>query len=51
MNGDKIGIAIIVVWRLAAKNVLVQILPAIFRNASRIFDFDLPTRAGYQAAT
>ena len=45
------GIAIIVVWRIVAKQTFLRTLPFIFRAASRVFDFDLPTRAGYQAAT
>jgi hypothetical protein len=46
-----VGIFGIVVWRLFAKALFLRTLPPIFRGAARLFDFDLPTRAGYQPAT
>jgi hypothetical protein len=38
-------------WRLLAKSTLLTILPPIFRASSRAFDFTLPTRKHYTAAT
>jgi hypothetical protein len=38
-------------WRLVAKNILIRILPPIFRATSVIFDVELPARKHYQQAT
>lgn len=45
------GIAFIVVWRLAAKTILLRSLPPLFRAASNITNIPLPTRGHYMAAT
>ncbi|RSH95324.1 hypothetical protein EHS25_000411 [Saitozyma podzolica] len=46
-----IGIGIIFAWRLLAKATLLRVLPPIFRFTAKLFDFDLPTRRFYKAAT
>jgi hypothetical protein len=45
------GIGLLFIWRLIAKSTLLKILPPIFRASSRIFEFNLPTRKHYTAAT
>jgi hypothetical protein len=45
------GIGLVFAWRLLAKATLLTILPPIFRASSRIFEFNLPTRKHYTAAT
>lgn len=46
-----LGIGIIFAWRLLAKATLLRVLPPIFRFTANLFDFDLPTRRFYKAAT
>lgn len=46
-----IGLSIIFAWRLVVKKTMHLILPTIFRSASKLFEFTLPTRKHYKAAT
>lgn len=46
-----VGLSIIFAWRLVTKKTMHLILPSIFRNASKLFEFTLPTRKHYKAAT
>jgi hypothetical protein len=50
-QSDLAGIAMIFPWRIIAKNILIQILPPIFRATSVVFDVELPARKHYQQAT
>jgi len=45
------GITALFVWRMVMKRVLHAVLPIVFRTAAHVFDFALPTRKHYQAAT
>lgn len=46
-----LGISVIFPWRIAAKAVLLRVLPPIFRATTRVFDVELPHRKFYTPAT